>query len=583
MIGIIPTLETVLTRLAQASVYGGVLILIVLALRAALGRWLRPRWVFALWIVVLLRLALPISPAASFSLFSIARAAPDSIAPIVNPGASVPRPRTPAPSAPLAGGESPSEAAPVAPGPIAAAAMPSTAQLLVMLWAAGAAALATAVLIGQARLRRMAAAARQVCDRPVVDLMEECKARIGLRTPVTIAECPGVSSPLLMGMIRPVLLIPPGLTARLSEAELRSVIMHELAHVRRSDIAIGWCATLVLVVHWFNPLVWLAVARMKADRELACDALVLSWLRQQERPAYGRTLITLLEHAARTRTIPGLAAIAENSGDIKRRIAMVARFRPARRSAAVLPAAFVALVACVTLTDGQPVADPTPPVAVGPAPADLTGEGVLKSIAEVYSKAKTYQDEGVVTTKFVGTPVAHTRHLPFSTAFASPDRLRYEFNEGSKRYVVWSDGKKIRSWWSIRPMVQEFPSFDLALAGPTGISGGSATAITTLLIPGQNWGTWINTLGNPKLVAVEAIDGVPCLKIDGDYAGSPMTVWADAKSYLVRRTFLKMEVKPDELPGAVAGEPFTTETTITIKPRLNEEIPAKRFEFDPKK
>jgi beta-lactamase regulating signal transducer with metallopeptidase domain len=64
-----------------------------------------------------------------------------------------------------------------------------------------------------------------------------------------------------------------GFLRSFSTEELRFVFLHELAHVRRRDILMSWLMALLQVVHWFNPLVWFAFSRWRADRELACDAL----------------------------------------------------------------------------------------------------------------------------------------------------------------------------------------------------------------------------------------------------------------------------------------------------------------------
>lgn len=559
-------LDAAVFRLGQASVFGGVLVLIVLALRVALGRWMSPGWIFVLWLVVMVRLALPVAPIAPFSIYRAGHAAPAAVAPIFTPPAA----RIAPPSRPT---EATSRTPVSAPGGEDQGLSPT----LAMFWLTGALGFAAVIATGQMKLRRMARGARQLCDASVVDLLEECKERLGVRSPMTVSECGGIASPLLLGTIRPILLLPPGLAARLTRTELRSIFMHELAHVRRADIAIGWGATLVLIAHWFNPLVWLAVSRMKADRELACDAVALAAMSQEERPAYGRTLISLLEHASKSRHIPGLAAIAEDNGDIKRRITMVARFRPARRHAAALSAAFVAALACVSLTDAQPPKGTSKPEPAGAAPAGLTGQDVLRKVAEVYAAAESYEDEGVVVTKFSGG-TSHTRSLPFKTVFTRPSALRYEFKDGSNRMVVWSDEKGFHNWWSVQPGVKDFDTIELAMAGPSGVSGGSATAITTLLLPDMNWGLRVTELAKPKLAAKEKINGVTCLKIEGAAIdGTVVSVWIDEETHAVHRTFESKTIDPAKVPGSMPGPAFTAETTITFKPRLNGPIAPERF------
>src|SRR2546423_1617762 len=86
-----------------------------------------------------------------------------------------------------------------------------------------------------------------------------------------LVETDLVSTPALAGMFRPVLLLPATLATSLTPGELELVLRHELAHAQRRDVLIGLIVTLIAVVHWFNPLVWLAAARFRAERELACD------------------------------------------------------------------------------------------------------------------------------------------------------------------------------------------------------------------------------------------------------------------------------------------------------------------------
>src|SRR5207248_3646996 len=103
---------------------------------------------------------------------------------------------------------------------------------------------------------------------------------------------------------------------------LRYVFLHELAHIKRHDILAGWLMAVLQIAHWFNPLVWLASYRMRADRELACDALALSYARENENQRYGDTIIKLLEGFGQSAWAPGLAGTVENGNQTKERIQM---------------------------------------------------------------------------------------------------------------------------------------------------------------------------------------------------------------------------------------------------------------------
>jgi bla regulator protein BlaR1 len=112
----------------------------------------------------------------------------------------------------------------------------------------------------------------------VLAILDECRERLGLRLgrPLTLMEVPELESPALFGCFRLKLLLPQDLLARFSPTELRHVFLHELAHVRRGDAAMNWLTTILQTLHWFNPVLWFAFHRMRADREVACDALVLA-------------------------------------------------------------------------------------------------------------------------------------------------------------------------------------------------------------------------------------------------------------------------------------------------------------------
>jgi hypothetical protein len=139
-----------------------------------------------------------------------------------------------------------------------------------------------------------------------------------------------------------------------SPAELRYVFLHELAHLKRGDIPVNWVSVVPLMLHWFNPLVWYAFGRMRADGEMACDALALSHTQEPEKKQYGATIIKLLETFSRPALAPGLVGILENKNQMKRRISMIASFSKTRGWPVAASAVFVAL-AVLTLTDAQKI------------------------------------------------------------------------------------------------------------------------------------------------------------------------------------------------------------------------------------
>ena len=98
-----------------------------------------------------------------------------------------------------------------------------------------------------------------------VEILQQLLAPCGLRRPIEVRECPQVSVPMTWGLRRPVILVPAG-SAAWSEETKRSVLLHELGHIRRGDCLMLLLGRLACVAYWFHPLVWLAARQLRQDQ-----------------------------------------------------------------------------------------------------------------------------------------------------------------------------------------------------------------------------------------------------------------------------------------------------------------------------
>jgi beta-lactamase regulating signal transducer with metallopeptidase domain len=333
-----------LPALIKASCQAAVIILLILAVRWVLGRRLGARWRSGLWLLVVVRLALPwtIPSAASvFNLLSWVKTSDAGVSvwakPSNSPNVSV---AASAPSQVLAQQH-------------ASATFLRNVPWLTVVWAAGAFVLALCLVTTHRRLSKRIAPCRPLVDSRVLNLLEDCKERMGVRVPVALVETAAVDGPCLFGFLRPRLLLPVGFTRGFSLDELRYVFLHELGHVKRHDILLGWLMALLQILHWFNPVVWVAFARMRVDRELACDALALSHAEDQDAKPYGQTIVKLLENFGDSVRAPSLAGIVEDKQQMKERISMIAKFQKTNH-APVLAGLLYASLGILTLTDAQP-------------------------------------------------------------------------------------------------------------------------------------------------------------------------------------------------------------------------------------
>jgi len=200
------------------------------------------------------------------------------------------------------------------------------------------------------KFARCIAAKPRVVDQRLLALLDSCKCIMGVRRRIRVVIAPQPGTPALFGFVKPRLLLPENTLRKLDDCELRMIFLHELTHVKRGDILLNWIIIFAGSLHWFNPLVWLAMRRLRADRELVCDAMVMSRLAVDERRVYGNTLIKLLDAFSDSGSCPSLAPVINHKHEIKRRVTMIAEFKPSSRIALLLPATIVVALCCLTFT-----------------------------------------------------------------------------------------------------------------------------------------------------------------------------------------------------------------------------------------
>lgn len=234
----------------------------------------------------------------------------------------------------------------------------------------------------------------------------------------------------------------------------------------------------------------------------------------------------------------------------------------------------------------------------------MNPQQILAATAEGYAACASYRDAGRVVTRFV-SPGGRTRTSvkPFATAFVRPSRFRFEYRERFgdadewDRYLVWAGGGHVRTWWTVRPGVEESASLGSALAAATGVSGGASRTVPALLMPGAVSGRLVD-LGEITWLGDADLGGVACYRLGGRIAParvdltrderhseevrrltgrpleraerSPLTVWIDRGTLLVRR------IEED-----VRFETFRTECVTEYEPQAGVAVRDGELAFDP--
>jgi beta-lactamase regulating signal transducer with metallopeptidase domain len=310
-----PWVEITNDWLLRTTVEGSVLILTVLGLIWTFGRHLGPRWRVALWMLVGLKLLVPAFLALSPGIGNWFRAA-EAAAPVVETKpATVPVAMKPLAIEVIA---EPAAASVMT----AAPSLLTVSEVLLLVWLAGAVAFLAAVIWRQHRFVRRSGFVP--CRNPrLLALVREVIREVGVKSDFRVLSGPAGATPAVFGFWAGNLVVPRDWESRFEPGVLRYILMHEIEHIRHRDLLLNWVATLVNALHWFNPLVWIAVSRFQSDRELRCDANTLERLQPSERFDYGRTLLHVQNSFLPAPAIAGVAPCVRNHPTLQQRIQMI--------------------------------------------------------------------------------------------------------------------------------------------------------------------------------------------------------------------------------------------------------------------
>ncbi|HEY5546721.1 MAG TPA: M56 family metallopeptidase [Gemmatimonadaceae bacterium] len=150
----------------------------------------------------------------------------------------------------------------------------SVIEWAVALWMVGVLFFSARLAAGFLALARMRRGGRAPADDAVGELAEACAARLGVHALPRVIVSSRIAMPCTAGWIRPVILLPDEY-ASWSRERLEVVLLHELSHIRRMDIVPHVLSEIARVIYWFNPLVWLAAARLRSEAERATDDRVV--------------------------------------------------------------------------------------------------------------------------------------------------------------------------------------------------------------------------------------------------------------------------------------------------------------------
>ncbi len=345
----------------ETSLMAGVLAGLVLLVKVIARNKLSPRWHYMLWLVIMARLLLPWAPESSFSVYNLLPYGQEAL---WTSDAPSPRPSEASPVHQEIPNNAPTKTASVEPEqePPVQTAEPAEKQpsarfslykLAFVVWLLGAVCLGILTVAANRRVYNRLAKQPVIADPRIVDLFEQCRKTMAIRQSIPLITAGPISSPAVLGFIRPRIVLSDSLINMLDDRQLRFIFYHELAHVKRKDVAVNWLMNGLLILHWFNPVLWYAYYRMREDQEMAADALALSYIGAEQKEGYGHAIIRLLEHYSTLYPTPGMANLSGGKQQIKRRIIMIKNYHKKSYRWSALGLASVIALSSVTLVNAK--------------------------------------------------------------------------------------------------------------------------------------------------------------------------------------------------------------------------------------
>ena len=174
-------------------------------------------------------------------------------------------------------------------------------------------------------------------------LLSSCKAALGIHGDVTLMLNPKITSPMLVGLCRPMILLP---TSNMQETDLNLILSHELMHLKRKDLWVKMLALVVGTLYWFNPFSHVLRKDISIWGELSCDEALASKMSQEERKLYGEAILNTLDNHF-SMNMAFCSALCENRKHIERRLTMLLNAQKMKKHIAVIAAVAIVAIASI--------------------------------------------------------------------------------------------------------------------------------------------------------------------------------------------------------------------------------------------
>lgn len=229
-----------------------------------------------------------------------------------------------------------------------------------LIWLLGILIFSAIYILQLKKLKSIVKSQEELNNESIINVLNESKKALNISRDIKLYKTDKFSSPALTGIYNIKILIPEYILADVSNRDLKFIIYHELAHLKKLDNITNYLILVYKTIYWFNPFIHLMFKCMKKDMEVSCDNVVLDYLDKEDHINYGRTILNIVEKMSFVRQNPIATCLIEEKDEIKRRIIMIKRYKSYSKKLSIFALVISVLVGCSAISEPSDKEGTTP-------------------------------------------------------------------------------------------------------------------------------------------------------------------------------------------------------------------------------
>lgn len=350
-------MNIIVSTLLEITLYSGLIWAVIMLFKRGFKNKLSPVLHLGIWLLLIVRLILPVTFESSFHFFTLPETAQGQSAGLAarqtenSELSSIGQPIQDHNAVPAPAAQAGTGGTAAFPANYSAAFKWNWANIFAAVWIAGIAVSAACSLRAYRQLKNRVKKRTLKTPKALSGLLNECRADLGIKSGIKIAVQRGEGGPALLF---PNTVLMPLTVLNMNRSQIKMALLHELTHYRRKDHVFSIFLLVLRAVYWFNPFVWLSIRTIRNDMETACDNDVVKRWSIEERNYYAHTVLSLFGKAGQGQAVLGMAlgGTRKNAEQRIRGIYMKQKSRKGIKAVAVMLACVIGV--CCFTTACQP-------------------------------------------------------------------------------------------------------------------------------------------------------------------------------------------------------------------------------------